>query len=98
MSKFDVVQESFVERLEVITSQKAENNKKTKRNHDNILKEGTKSGQIDSKIQLDSMTLLDKNIKTTELRDESMTLSLPNMDKEDLQKNQGNPEARAKWK
>ncbi|CAG8587660.1 23374_t:CDS:1, partial [Gigaspora margarita] len=66
MSEFDMVQESFVERLEAIKPQKAENNKKTKRNYDNTLKESTESGQIDLEMQSDSITLLDQNNKTTE--------------------------------
>ncbi|CAG8770921.1 43366_t:CDS:2, partial [Gigaspora margarita] len=44
ISEFDIVQESFIERLKAITPQKAENNKKTKRNYDNILQEGTENG------------------------------------------------------
>ncbi|CAG8843178.1 8431_t:CDS:1, partial [Gigaspora margarita] len=92
LSEFNIVQESFVERLEAITSQKAENNKKTKRNHNNTLKEDTESGQIDSKMQLDSIISLNENNKISELCDRSMTLSLPNMDKENLQENQSNPE------
>ncbi|CAG8755142.1 26813_t:CDS:1 [Gigaspora margarita] len=89
MSKFEVVQESFVERLEAISSQKVENNKKTKRIHDNTSKESTKNGQIDLEIQIDSMISPEQNNKTIESHDISMISPQPNTDKGVLQESQG---------
>ncbi|CAG8745392.1 12903_t:CDS:2, partial [Gigaspora rosea] len=55
MNEFEVVQGNFVKRLEEITFQKVENNKKTKRNHNNTIEEHTESGLIDSTIQTDKV-------------------------------------------
>ncbi|CAG8838967.1 45874_t:CDS:1, partial [Gigaspora margarita] len=75
MSKFEIVQESFVDRLEAIILQKVENNKKTKRSYDNTTEEYTESGRIDLGMQIDSMTSAEQNNKTVESHDASMISS-----------------------